>query len=76
MQVQELLSYCAEHVEKGDTHQGPAVLGIALVTIAEESGLERYIHSLKQLLQSGEQNVRRAVPLALGLLRISNPKVN
>nr|POE97082.1 26s proteasome non-atpase regulatory subunit 2 like b [Quercus suber] len=39
-------------------------------------GLEMAIRSLEHLLQYGEQNIRRAVPLALGLLCISNPKVN
>nr|BAD94334.1 putative 26S proteasome regulatory subunit S2 [Arabidopsis thaliana] len=33
------------------------------------------IRSLERMLQYGEQNIRRAVPLALGLLCISNPKV-
>lgn len=56
-------------------HQGPAVIGIAMVAMAEELGLEMAIRSLEHLLQYGEQNIRRAVPLALGLLCISNPKV-
>lgn len=75
MQVQHLLGQCAQHLEKGETHQGPAVLGIAMVAMAEELGLEMAIRSLEHLLQYGEQNIRRAVPLALGLLCISNPKV-
>ncbi|ONK56006.1 uncharacterized protein A4U43_C10F3170 [Asparagus officinalis] len=76
LKVQKLLGYCAPHLEKGETHQGPAVLGIALVAMAEELGLEMAIRSLEHLLQYGEQNIRRAVPLALGMLCISNPKVN
>ncbi|XP_028062861.1 26S proteasome non-ATPase regulatory subunit 2 homolog A-like [Camellia sinensis] len=47
-----------------------------MVAMAEELGLEMAIRSLEHLLQYGEQNIRRAVPLALGLLCISNPKVN
>ena len=46
-----------------------------MVAMAEELGLEMAIRSLEHLLQYGEQNIRRAVPLALGLLCISNPKV-
>ncbi|KAH9791151.1 26S proteasome non-ATPase regulatory subunit 2 [Citrus sinensis] len=65
-----------KHHEKGEAYQGPAVLGIAMVAMAEELGLEMAIRSLEHLLQYGEQNIRRAVPLALGLLCISNPKVN
>ncbi|XP_022748924.1 26S proteasome non-ATPase regulatory subunit 2 homolog A-like isoform X2 [Durio zibethinus] len=76
LKVQNLLGHCAQHLEKGESHQGPAVLGIAMVAMAEELGLEMSIRSLEHLLQYGEQNIRRAVPLALGLLCISNPKVN
>ncbi|KAJ6289675.1 hypothetical protein OIU78_025573 [Salix suchowensis] len=76
LKVQNLLGHCAEHLEKSETHQGPAVLGIAMIAMAEELGLEMAIRSLEHLLQYGEQNIRRAVPLALGLLCISNPKVN
>lgn len=46
-----------------------------MVAMAEELGVEMAIRSLEHLLQYGEQNIRRAVPLALGLLCISNPKV-
>jgi 26S proteasome regulatory subunit N1 len=75
VQVQNLLGHCSQHLDKGETHQGPAVLGIAMVAMAEELGLEMAIRSLEHLLQYGEQNIRRAVPLALALLCISNPKV-
>ncbi|KAK9167763.1 hypothetical protein Scep_002954 [Stephania cephalantha] len=76
LKVQNLLGHCSQHLEKGEFHQGPAVLGIAMVAMAEELGLDMSIRSLEHLLQYGEQNIRRAVPLALGLLCISNPKVN
>lgn len=76
LKVQHFLGQCAQHLDKGETYQGPAVLGIAMVAMAEELGLEMAIRSLEHLLQYGEQNIRRAVPLALGLVCISNPKVN
>ena len=47
-----------------------------MVAMSEELGLDMAIRSLERVLQYGEQNIRRAVPLALGLLCISNPKVN
>lgn len=47
-----------------------------MVAMAEELGLDMAIRSLEHLLQYGEQNIRKAVPLALGLLCISNPKVH
>ncbi|XP_015887276.3 26S proteasome non-ATPase regulatory subunit 2 homolog A-like [Ziziphus jujuba] len=81
LKVQNLLGNCISqhHLEKGsDTHQGPALLGIAMVAMAEESGLKMAIRLLEHLLHYGseQKNIRRAVPLALGLLSISNPKVN
>ncbi|KAI7749085.1 hypothetical protein M8C21_015576 [Ambrosia artemisiifolia] len=76
LKVQHFLGQCAQHFEKGETFQGPAVLGIAMVAMAEELGLDMAIRSLEHLLQYGEQNIRKAVPLALGLLCISNPKVH
>ncbi|XP_073312319.1 26S proteasome non-ATPase regulatory subunit 2 homolog A-like [Primulina huaijiensis] len=76
LKVQHFLGQCAHHLEKGESYQGPAVLGIAMVAMAEDLGLEMAIRSLEHLLQYGEQNIRRAVPLALGLLCVSNPKVN
>ncbi|KAJ8649928.1 hypothetical protein MRB53_002951 [Persea americana] len=79
--AQNLLAYCEELTkegsdEEGDTHQGTAVIGIALVAMAEEVGLDMAIQSLKGLLKYEEQNIRGAVPLSLALLFISNPKVN
>ncbi|XP_076907209.1 26S proteasome non-ATPase regulatory subunit 2 homolog A-like [Bidens hawaiensis] len=76
LKVQHFLGQCAEHLEKGETFQGPAVLGLAMVAMAEELGLDMAIRSLEHLLQYGEQNIRKTVPLALGLLCISNPKVH
>ena len=74
-QVQELLCSCSDKLVKGGSEQGPAVLGIALIAMSEELGAEMAVRSLERLLQYGEQNIRRAVPLALGILCISNPKV-
>ncbi|KAL0698266.1 hypothetical protein Bca4012_054388 [Brassica carinata] len=76
LKVQELLAQCGEHLEEGNIHQGPAVLGLAMVAMSEELGRDMAIRSLEHVLQYGEQNIRRAVPLALGLLCISNPKMN
>ena len=47
-----------------------------MIAMSEELGRDMAIRSLEHVLQYGEQNIRRAVPLALGLLCISNPKVN
>ncbi|WJX65314.1 26S proteasome non-ATPase regulatory subunit 2 A [Trifolium repens] len=76
LKVQNLLGHCSQHLDKDEMHQGTAVLGIAMVAMAEELGLDMAIRSLEHLLKYGDRNVRRAVPLALGLLCISNLKVN
>ncbi|KQK17376.1 26S proteasome non-ATPase regulatory subunit 2 homolog A isoform X2 [Brachypodium distachyon] len=73
--VQKLLRICSKRHKKGGTRQGPAVIGIALVTMAEELGVEMAVRLFERLLQYGDHNIRRAVPLALGMLCISNPKV-
>uniref|UniRef100_A0A453CEE6 26S proteasome non-ATPase regulatory subunit RPN1 C-terminal domain-containing protein n=3 Tax=Aegilops tauschii subsp. strangulata TaxID=200361 RepID=A0A453CEE6_AEGTS len=57
------------------TYRGPTVIGIALIAMGEEIGAEMAVRFLEQLLQYGDYTVRRAVPLALALLSISNPKV-
>ena len=74
-QVQELLCSCSDKLVKGGSDQGPAVLGIALIAMAEGLGAEMSVRSLEQLLQYGDCSIRRAVPLALGMLCVSNPKV-
>jgi len=58
------------------THQTVAVLGIGLVSMGEEIGAEMALRSFDHMLQYGEPVIRRAVPLTLGLLCISNPKIS
>eukprot|EP00897_Mesotaenium_endlicherianum_P000523 jgi/Mesen1/10471/ME000083S09976 len=77
LKIQSFLATCGDHLEgKNDQHQAPAVLAIGLVAMAEELGLDMAVRSLEHLLQYGDPNVRRAVPLALGVLSISNPKIS
>jgi 26S proteasome regulatory subunit N1 len=54
-------------------HQSVAVIGISLVTAGEEVGAEMALRTFDHLLHYGEPSVRRAVPLALALLRVSCP---
>lgn len=78
LQVQKLLGACGEHLEKeagDDAYQAVAVLGIALVAMGEELGAEMAIRSFNHLLQYGDTVIKRAVPLALGLLSISHPRL-
>lgn len=56
--------------------QAIAVIGIALISMGEEIGAEMAFRSFGNLLRYCEPVIRRAVPLALGLLSVSNPKLN
>eukprot|EP00128_Syssomonas_multiformis_P017422 Colp12_sorted_trinity150504_noHs@33728 len=82
LKVQSLLHICSDHIEREgenaeyDGHQGAAVIGIALVAMGEEIGTEMALRSFNHLLQYGEPVIRRAVPLGLGLLCASNPKLS
>jgi len=76
LKIQKLLDVCGDHLEDKNSHQGVAVLGIALVAMGEEIGIEMAGRSFDHLLQYGEPVVRRAVPIALGILNISNPRIN
>uniref|UniRef100_A0A6B2KY04 26S proteasome non-ATPase regulatory subunit 2 n=1 Tax=Arcella intermedia TaxID=1963864 RepID=A0A6B2KY04_9EUKA len=77
LKIQSLLAVCGEHLEEADNgHQAVAVLGIALIALREEIGRDMVVRSFDHLLQYGEVNIRRAVPLALGILSICNPDLS
>ena len=81
LKVQNLLHLCSEHFDTekegcDDSHQSMAVIGIALVAMGEDIGIDMCIRSLSHLLQYGELAIRRMVPLAMSLLCASNPKLN
>jgi len=77
LKVQQLLKTCGEHLEEGkeNRHQALAVIGIATIAMGEELGTEMATRSFDHLLQYADVNVKRAVPLALGLMNVSNPKM-
>ncbi|ESO97305.1 hypothetical protein LOTGIDRAFT_187615 [Lottia gigantea] len=55
--------------------QGASVLGIALIAMGEDIGSEMAFRAFGHLLRYGEVGMRRAVPLALALISVSNPKL-
>jgi hypothetical protein len=59
----------------GASLQGAAVLGIAMVAMSEELGTGMAVRTMEHLLQYGEPAIRRAVPLAMGLLSMSSPQI-
>lgn len=76
LKIQEMLHGCSEHLEAKDSlHQIAAVLGVATIAMGEEIGTEMAFRTMHHLLQYGEPIIRKAVPLALALLSISNPQI-
>merc|ERR1711936_452046 len=52
-----------------------AVLGLGLISMGEDIGSEMLIRTLSHLMRYSEPIIRRAVPLALALVSISNPQM-
>ncbi|KAL6938291.1 hypothetical protein ACO0OL_000831 [Hanseniaspora opuntiae] len=60
-----------------DLHQSfYAVLGIATTVMGEDIGKEMSLRHFGHLMHYGDEYVKRAVPLALSLLSVSNPQIN
>lgn len=55
--------------------QAYAVLGLSLVAMGEEIGQDMVLRTFGHLMHYGEANIRKAVPLALGLVSPSNPQM-
>ena len=57
LKVQQLLAMCGEHVETEEAtawkaqHHGPAVIGLALIAMAEPLGSQMAARSLEHMLQ-------------------------
>lgn len=81
LKIQELLHICNEQVEESEDRKGGellqayAVIGIALVAMGEDIGQEMVTRQFGHLMHYGAPNIRRAVPLAMGLISPSNPQM-
>ena len=76
LKIQEFLKRCTAHEDESKSApQSMAVLGIAFIAISEKIGNEMAARFLNHILQFCELPVKRAVPIALGLLNISNPSI-
>jgi 26S proteasome regulatory subunit N1 len=73
LKVQDMLHQCAEHLAEDAEHQMAAVIGIGLITMGEDVGAEMAVRSFDHLLHYCELPIKRAVPLSLAALNISNP---
>ena len=47
-----------------------------MIAFGEDIGSDMCLRTMNHLLQYGEPIIKRTVPLAIGLLRISNPEVS
>jgi len=73
LKVQEMMHQCAEHLMEDAEHQMAAVIGIGLITMGEDVGTEMALRTFDHLLHYCELPIKRAVPLSLAVLNISNP---
>merc|ERR1712232_412720 len=73
LKVQEMLHHCAEHLTEDAEHQAAAVIEIGLITMGESVGTEMALRTFDHLLHYCELPIKRAVPLALAILNVSNP---
>lgn len=68
--VQELMHLVAKQKEEINPKvQSIAVIGIGLLALGEEIGMDMVIRSLNHFLQYGDPSVKRAVPLAMALVK-------
>jgi 26S proteasome regulatory subunit N1 len=81
LKLQELLHICNDHIEDTDDKKGDellqayAVIGLGLVAMGEDVGQEMVLRQFGHLMHYGEANIRKAVPLAMGLISPSNPQM-
>jgi len=73
LKVQEMMHQCTEHLTEDAEHQMAAVIGIGLITMGEDVGSEMVLRTFDHLLHYCELPIKRAVPLSLAVLNISNP---
>lgn len=81
LKIQELLHICNDHIEDKDEKkseqlvQSYAVLGLSLIAMGEDVGQDMILRQFGHLMHYGEPNIRKAVPLAMGLISPSNPQM-
>lgn len=81
LKLQELLHVCNDHIEEKEETTGEqlvqsyAVLGLSLIAMGEDVGQDMVLRQFGHLMHYGEANIRKAVPLAMGLISPSNPQM-
>ncbi|KAI3406027.2 hypothetical protein KGF56_001246 [Candida oxycetoniae] len=65
-----------EEVDEGEElYQGIAVLGLACIAMGEDIGQDMSLRHFGHLMHYGNSLIRRSVPLAMGLVSVSNPQM-
>ncbi|KAJ6184536.1 hypothetical protein N7519_005837 [Penicillium mononematosum] len=81
LKLQELLHICNDLIEEKEENKGDelvqsyAVLGLSLISMGEDVGQDMILRQFGHLMHYGSSNIRRAVPLAMGLISPSNPQM-
>ncbi|CAK9437085.1 uncharacterized protein LODBEIA_P15220 [Lodderomyces beijingensis] len=58
-----------------ELYQGIAVLGLACIAMGEDIGQDMSLRHFSHLMHYGNSLIRRSVPLAMGLVSVSNPQM-
>lgn len=85
-QLEELAAEGDEDEEESDSDededdesetlaQGISVLGVAVIAMGEDIGLDMSLRHFSHFMHYGNATVRKAVPLAMGLVSASNPQM-
>jgi 26S proteasome regulatory subunit N1 len=81
LKLQDLLHLLNDHLEDKEDNVGEqlvqsySVLGLSLIAMGEDVGQEMILRQFGHLMHYGEANIRKAVPLAMGLISPSNPQM-
>lgn len=81
LKLQELLHICNDIIDEKEESKGDelvqsyAVLGLSLIAMGEEVGQDMILRQFGHLMHYGASNIRKAVPLAMGLISPSNPQM-
>lgn len=81
LKLQELLHICNDMLEEKEESKGDelvqsyAILGLSLIAMGEEVGQDMILRQFGHLMHYGASNIRKAVPLAMGLISPSNPQM-
>jgi 26S proteasome regulatory subunit N1 len=79
LKIQKMLHLCNDHLDADkhdDLFQTFAVIAIAVIAMGEDIGSDMALRAFNHLMHYGEKSVRKAVPLALGILCASHPVVS